>query len=94
MINEITLQEKQNFADYCEMFYGEGQMYGQYGYATREEIMEAINIYLMRGDEKFFYDGEHRWGGGDTVDREIIADILIEELDINLYNWKGIAEND
>ena len=91
MITEITFQEKQNFADYCEMFYGEGQLYGENGHATREQIMEAINIYLMRGDEEFFIDSEHRWGGGDTVDREIVAGILMNELDINLYNWKGVA---
>jgi hypothetical protein len=91
MITEITFKEKQNFADYCEMFYGEGQLYGESGHANREQIMEAINIYLMRGDEEFFIDGEHRWGGGDTVDREIIAGILMEEFDINLYNWKAEA---
>jgi hypothetical protein len=85
MITEITLQEKQNFADYCEMFYGEGQMYADRDFATREQIMEATNIYLMRGDEQFFIDGEHRWGGGDTVDREIVAGILVEELGVDLY---------
>ena len=35
----------------------------------------------MRGDEKFFIDGEHRWGGGDTVDREIVP---LEFLLMNL----------
>lgn len=85
MIVEITMQEKQEFANYCEMFYGEGQMYANRDHATREEIMEAINIYLMRGDDKFFCDGEHRWGGGDTVDREIVAGVLIEELGVDLY---------
>jgi hypothetical protein len=67
------------------------KLYGESGHANREQIMEAINIYLMRGDEEFFIDGEHRWGGGDTVDREIIAGILMEEFDINLYNWKAEA---
>ena len=85
MITEITFQEKQEFANYCEMFYGEGQLYADRDFATREQIMEATNIYLMRGDDLFFSDGKHRWGGGDTVDREIVAGILIEELGVDLY---------
>lgn len=85
MINEITLKQKNEFADYCEMFYGEGQMYAEREFATRDQIMEAINIYLMRDDDLFFIDGEHRWGGGDTVDREIVAGILVEEIGVDLY---------
>ena len=94
MIQEITLQEKQEFADYCEMFYGEGQMYAQRDFATREQIMEAINIYLMSGREEFMVDlsdidpteyRKHKYGGGDTVDRETVAGILIDELGVDLY---------
>ena len=85
MIQEITKTEYDEFIDYCAMFYGEGQMYAQRDFATKEQIREATNIYLMRGDEKFFIDGEHRWGGGDTVDREIVAGILIDELGVDLY---------
>ena len=85
MINEITKTEYDQFIDYCAMFYSEGQMYAQREFATKAQIREATNIYLMRGDEQFFINGEHRWGGGDTIDREIVAGVLIEELGIDLY---------
>lgn len=93
-IQEITKTEYDKFVDYCAMFYGKGQMYAQRDFATKEQIREATNIYLMRGDEKFFVDlsdidpteyRKHRWGGGDTVDREIVAGILVDELGVDLY---------
>ena len=82
---KITVEEKKGFVDYCLMFYGKGEMYGQRGYATEEQVIAATDIYLTRGDDRFFFEGEHRWGGGDTVDREIVADILMTEFDIDLY---------
>ena len=82
----ITAEEKKSFVDYCLMFYGKGEIYGQRGYATEEQIVAATDIYLTRGDEKFFnFEGDHLWGGGDTVDRETIAEILIEEFNVELY---------
>jgi len=88
---QITHQDKKDFAAYCDTFYGVGdgiytpEAVGNTGGATAKDIMQAINIYLMRGDDKFFYNGTHRWGGGDTVDREIVGDILVNELGIDIY---------
>ena len=82
----INLNEQVAFVDYCEMFYGEGQMYAQRDFATRDQIWGAMLTYLQGDDERFFFsDGEHRWGGGDTIDREIVAGILIDELGVDLY---------
>lgn len=81
----ITTEEKNGFVDYCLMFYGKGEMYATRGYATREQVVAATDIYLTRGDKEFFFEGEHRWGGGDTVDREIVAGILVNELLVDLY---------
>ena len=45
MINEITLKQKQEFADYCEMFYGEGQLYANRDFETRgEQIMKRLPL--------------------------------------------------
>ena len=81
----ISLHQQVEFVNYCEMFYGEGQMYATRDHATRDQIWGAMLTYLQGNDERFFIDGEHRWGGGDTVDREIVAGILIEELGVDLY---------
>lgn len=81
----ITTEEKKSFVDYCLMFYGKGQIYGQRGYATEEQIVAATDIYLTRGDDIYFHEGEHLWGGGDTVDRETVAEILVNEFRIDLY---------
>lgn len=82
---ETNVEEIKSFIDYCLMFYGKGEMYATRAYATLEDVAKATEIYLTRGDEKFFIDGEHRWGGGDTIDREIVAGIMIDEMGIDLY---------
>lgn len=82
---QTTLVEQVAFVDYCEMFYGEGQMYAIRDFATRDQIWGAMQIYHTRGDEQFFIEGEHRWGGGDTIDREIVAGILMNEFNVDLY---------
>ena len=82
----INLNEQVAFVDYCEMFYGEGQMYAQRDFATRDQIWGAMLTYLQGDDERFFFsDGEQRWGGGDTIDREMVASILIEDYGVDLY---------
>jgi hypothetical protein len=93
-IMEITKTEYDGFVDYCAKFYGEGQMYAQRDFATKAQIREATNIYLMSNREEFFVDlsdidpteyRKHKWGGGDTVDRETVAGILVNELGVDLY---------
>ena len=91
MINEITFQEKQEFANYCEMFYGEGQLYANRDFATREQIMEAINIYLMRGDEKFFIDGRISLGYANSQHKITgLGDSSLKFSDDHLY-WGTMA---
>ena len=82
----ISLHEQVAFVDYCEMFYGEGQMYANRDHATRDQIWGAMLTYLQGNDERFLYEGgTHRWGGGDTIDREIVAGILIDDFGVDLY---------
>ena len=66
----VSVQDQKSFVDYCEGFYGD--------FATRDDIWGALVTYLTGNDERFFYEGEHSWGGGDTTDREIIFDLLKE----------------
>ena len=66
----VSFEDQKAFVDYCEKFYGE--------WASRDQIWGALVTYLTGNDERFFYEGKHSWGGGDTTDREIILDILTE----------------
>ena len=67
----ISLSEQIAFVNYCEMFYGEGQMYATRDHATRDQIWGAMLTYLQGDDERFLYEtGTHRWGGGDSIDRD------------------------
>lgn len=57
------------FIDYCLLFYGPGEIY-DLG-ATREEIRAALRLReKMHPDIPF---------GADSVDRELVRDILIAE---------------
>ena len=76
----ISLHQQVEFVNYCEMFYGEGQMYATRDHATRDQIWGAMLTYLQGVD-----DGTYHWGGGDSIDREIVAEILINEFRVELY---------
>jgi len=76
-----------DFTDYCEYYYGKDGLYviGK-KFATREQLIEAINIYKTQCK-----DNGNLWGGGDTVDRERVATILIDSFgcDVNAYpTWR------
>ena len=63
------------FVDYVESFYGDGGIYDcQFGFkVTREHIWNATSVYLMR------LTAERETFEGDTVDREIVRDIMIKQ---------------
>jgi hypothetical protein len=82
----ISLHQQVEFVNYCEMFYGEGQIHATRGHATRDQIWGALLTYLQGNDERFFFEGgTHRWGGGDSIDREIVAEVLINDFGVDLY---------
>ena len=82
----ISLHQQVEFVNYCEMFYGEGQMYATRDHATRDQIWGALLTYLQGNDERFFFEGgTHRWGGGDSIDREIVGEVLINDFGVDLY---------
>ena len=59
------------FYRYCLDFYGAGGIY-DYGF-TRELVEQATQVYISRlKDRSYFY--------GDTVDRERVRDIVLDEL--------------
>ena len=65
-----------NFVDYVESFYGNVPDAIYPIGATREMIINAIEIYINSNNLQF------PWGGGDSVDREHVRDIMIEKYNL------------
>jgi len=61
------------FVDYVESFYGDDGIYDLGFKVTREHIWNATSVYLMR------LTAERETFEGDTVDREIVRDIMIKQ---------------
>lgn len=63
-------KELQDFLEYCNNFYGINGTYDM-GY-SKSEIRVAINQYLRN----LLTDKIQTWGGGDSIDRERVHEIL------------------
>ena len=54
---------------------------------TKEDIFAAFRIYQSRLFNAYFSDNlRYSWGGGDSLDRERVRDILIEDFHFTLAN--------
>ena len=76
----------QEFADYVWSFYSpKSDLYPIKG-LTIEDIFHAIEIYFERiekGDLEYVH---YNWGGGDTLDREHVRDIILEQPQ---FSWSS-----
>ena len=67
------------FVDYVWSFYGnEDPLYPIKG-LEKEHILDAFYIYedrILKGDLEYAH---YSWGGGDSLDREHIRDIILEQ---------------
>ena len=63
------------FINYCLDFYGQGGLYDQG--RTKEQIAYATTVYL---DACAYYEENNMpnmtWGGGDSLDRERVRDLM------------------
>ena len=80
-----------NFVSYVDSFYGQNDpLYPMMSVQTKQpltkyDILSATENYLaMCSDETNKYC---TWGDGDSLDRERVRDILLEE-----YNYKFVGE--
>jgi len=64
------MQTLKQFVNYCNDFYGMGGLYDMA--FTKKEIAHAVDIYFGRMSDQV------TWGGGDTVDRERVYEIMRE----------------
>ena len=80
-----------NFVDYVDSFYGQNDpLYPMMNVETKQpltkfDIYRATEYYLAQcSDERV---ENCTWGDGDSLDRERVRDILLEE-----YNYKLVGE--
>ena len=67
----------QEFVDYVWSFYApDSELYPIQG-LTKKDIFDAFNVYVNRieNDNNEYYT----WGYGDSLDRERVRDIILEE---------------
>ena len=86
-MNTITAQEYQDFVDYVWSFYGEHDdtLYPIKG-LTRKIKRKAIYEYvdrILKGDLEYVH---YEWGNGDSLDRERVRDIILENPKFTLSN--------
>ena len=81
MLDHSMCRNLDKFADYVWSFYGEhcDTIYPIKG-LTIEDVFHAIEIYIDRlelpQDEKYDH---YAWGEGDSLDRERVRDIILEQ---------------
>ena len=78
----------QEFVDYVWAFYNpQSELYPIKG-LTNEDIFDAFKVYQSRlldayfnNNELYYFNnnGYNLWGGGDTIDRERVRDIILEQ---------------
>ena len=75
----ITMNVLNEFIDYVWDFYNpDSDLYPIKG-LTKQDIVNAFNIYIERiekGDLEYVH---YSWGGGDTLDRERVRDIILDK---------------
>ena len=73
------------FVDYVWDFYNpQSDLYPIKG-LTKEDIFEAFKVYQSRLFDAYFNNNElYTWGAGDSLDRERVRDILIEDFHFTL----------
>ena len=94
-IQELTttkgMTDIQDFVDYVDSFYGVNDpLYPMINVETKQplskiDILAATEFYLAQcSDDRV---ENCTWGDGDSLDRERVRDILLEE-----YNYKFVGE--
>jgi len=69
--SEIEPNELQRFIEYVELFYNEKDGIFPIIGLTSEMILDATQKYINSLTE------EYTWGGGDSIDRERVRDIIL-----------------
>ena len=69
----------QFFIDYVWDFYNpDSDLYPIKG-LTKDDILDALNVYQERIKVAESNNERYTWGDGDTIDRERVRDIILEQ---------------
>ena len=81
----MSITNLNSFVEYIWSFYGEHDdtIYPIKG-LTKDDILDAFKVYRKRIQEAESNNGRwfnvtYSWGGGDTLDRERVRDIILEQ---------------
>ena len=82
-----NVQELIDFVDYVWSFYGEHSdtIYPIKG-LVKQDIYDAFFIYKERIESKNVYYNHYSWGDGDSLDRERVRDIILEQPQ---FSWSS-----
>jgi hypothetical protein len=74
-LTQVEQSEILDFVEYVDSFYNPVKGVYPIGGLTVELLTESIKTYL-----KTLNDSTITWGGGDSVDRERVRDIILQKL--------------
>ena len=75
------------FIDYVWDFYNPKSDLYPIKSLTKEDIFAAFKVYQSRLFNAYFSDNlRYSWGGGDSLDRERVRDILTNEMKFTFAN--------
>ena len=77
----------EEFIDYVWSFYGSDDPLYPIKGLTKKDILDAFNVYVERIEKGDLEYAHYSWGDGDSLDRERVRDILLED-----YNYKYVGE--
>ena len=82
------------FVDYVWSFYGEHDdtLYPIVG-LTKQDIIDAFDIYVERIEKGDIEYAHYSWGDGDSLDRERVRDIILENPKfefVNRFTLQGV----
>ena len=74
----------QEFVDYVWDFYNpQSDLYPIKG-LTMKDVCDAIDVYIERFEKGDLEYVHYSWGGGDSLDRERVRDIILE---LPQFSW-------
>jgi len=75
-----------DFVNYVWSFYGDDDALYPIKGLTKQDIFDAFFIYkdrILKGDLEYVH---YSWGGGDSLDRERVRDIILEQPQ---FSWSS-----
>ena len=89
---KITENSQSQFIDYVLDFYGQGGIYPladpiiNNKFVERDDVLKAFKKYKSLLNTAELLQTNYTWGGGDSLDRERVRDILLQNYNFQWTN--------